>query len=87
MIEKTTVQIAGDAMLTKRHISHDEAQAAMQRLVNSHFNNRDQARMHIPARPDEDDDLVLSAYIRQQLEKDEADEGTRMVHPSLSETR
>ena len=58
-------------ILTKRHISHDEARGAMQRLVNSHFQNGNEtARMSIPARPDHDDDLVLSAYIEQQRAKD-----------------
>jgi len=63
-----------DSILTKRQISHDEAQEAMQRLVNSHFRNdpatHEHARMSIPANPDRDDDLVLSAYIAQQREKD-----------------
>jgi hypothetical protein len=52
--------------LTKRPIGHDEARAAAYRLVNSHFNNPDHARVSIPARPDYDDDLVLMAYIKQQ---------------------
>lgn len=64
----------GLRILTQRPISHDEAREAMQRLVNSHFNNpRDKyehARMSIPANPDRDDDLVLSAYIEQQRAKD-----------------
>lgn len=54
-------------VLTKRAISHTEAREAMQRLVNSAFRNGSEpARFGIPARPDYDDDLVLSAYIRQQ---------------------
>lgn len=58
-------------ILTKRLISHDEARAAMQRLVNSHFrrDNVEIGRFSIPARPDFDDDLVLSAYIEQQRAK------------------
>lgn len=59
-------------VLTKRPIGHDEAREAMQRLVNSHFNNdrekHEHGRMSIPANPDRDDDLVLSAYIKQQRE-------------------
>lgn len=64
----------GHDILTKRPISHDEAREAMQRLVNSHFDNpretHEHGRMSIPANPDRDDDLVLSAYIEQQRAKD-----------------
>ena len=63
-------------ILTKRKVSHNEAREAMQRLVNSHFNNpretHEHARMSIPANPDRDDDLVLAAYIEQQRAKDSA---------------
>ena len=60
----------GHDILTKRSISHDEARAALQRLINSHFNNPgEHGRMSIPANPDRDDDLVLSAYIAQQRAK------------------
>lgn len=65
----------GHDILTKRTISHDEAREAMQRLVNSHFNNdrekHEHARMSIPANPDRDDDLLLAAYIEQQRAKDQ----------------
>lgn len=62
-------------ILTKRPISHDEAREAMQRLVNSAFRNgHERARFGIPARPDYDDDLVLSAYIKQQRERDTTSE-------------
>ena len=54
------------SILTKRHISHDEAWEAVNRLTNSHFRREPCARVGIPARPDYDDDLVLMAYIRQQ---------------------
>lgn len=71
------------SILTKRPISHDEASAAVQRLVNSHFNNHpdthEHGRMSIPANPDRDDDLVLSAYIEQQR----AREAPRMIAPPL----
>ena len=60
--------------LTGRPISHDEAQEATLRLINSHFNNprdtHEHARISIPANPDRDDDLILFAYIRQQRDKD-----------------
>lgn len=54
--------------LTKRLISHDEANAAIQRLIDRCFNNpgKEPPRFGIPARPDYDDDLVLLAYIKQQ---------------------
>lgn len=60
-------------ILTTRPISHDEANAVAQRLVASHFGNTDteQGRASIPARPDHDDDLLITAYIRQQRAKDE----------------
>jgi len=64
----------GLRILTQRQISHNEAREAMQRLVNSHFNNpretHEHARMSIPVNPDRDDDLVLAAYIEQQRRKD-----------------
>lgn len=54
---------------TAREIPHIEAREAARRLVNSHFRNPDSARVSIPANPDQDDDLVLHAYIRQQARK------------------
>jgi hypothetical protein len=60
-----------DSILTKRQIGHDEAQACLSRFIASHFRDgREHARFGIPARPDYDDDLVLSAYIEQQRAKD-----------------
>jgi hypothetical protein len=56
----------GESILTKRHVSHAEAREVMGRLVNSHFRQEPHARIGIPARPDYDDDLLMSAYIRQQ---------------------
>jgi hypothetical protein len=53
-------------ILTKRPISHDEAREIAQRLINSHFRNEPHARASIPAKPDYDDDLLISAYIEQQ---------------------
>jgi len=64
-------------ILTKRLISHDEARAALQRFVHSHFRDgREVARFGIPARPDYDDDLVLSAYIKQQEDQPETSESS-----------
>lgn len=61
-------------VLTKRLISHDEARAALQRFVHSHFRDgREVARIGIPARPDYDDDLVLAAYIEQRRAVDNSD--------------
>jgi hypothetical protein len=59
------------SILTQRSISHDEASQRLQRLINSAFHNdcAEQAHFRIPADPDQDDDLVLSAYIEQQRRK------------------
>ena len=54
---------------TAREIPHIEAREAARRLVNSHFRNPDSARVSIPANPEQDDDLVLHSYIRQQARK------------------
>lgn len=48
-----------------RKVSHEEATQSAQRLVNSHFHNKDSARVSIPAHPD-DDDLVVTDYIAEQ---------------------
>lgn len=60
-------------MVTQRKISHDEALEAVRRFEN-HFWGEEgtpRPRIQIPARPDEDDDLILHSYIEQQrsLEK------------------
>lgn len=55
-----------------RPVTHEEASMAAQRLVNSHFNNEDRARMSIPVRA-EDDDVLLSDYIREQQDKEQND--------------
>lgn len=50
-------------------ITHDEADDMVDRFVASHFNNKEEhARISIPARPERDDDLRLTAYVRQQRE-------------------
>lgn len=51
---------------TPREVTHEEAEAAARRLVNSHFRNPDSARVSIPANPNRDDDLVLLSYIAQR---------------------
>ena len=48
-----------------RPVTHDEAEASAQRLINSHFHNADQARVSIPVRPDNDDVLVMD-YVMEQ---------------------
>lgn len=55
---------------TSRKISHEEARESLTRLCNSHFNREPHARVSIPARPDYDDDLILGAYIKQQIAQD-----------------
>lgn len=53
-------------VLTDRPISHDEAHGCAQRLINSFFHNPNGAVARVPADKDNDDDLVLMAYIAQQ---------------------
>ena len=54
-----------------RHVTHDEARQIAQRFINGHFGNVHQdgtknwPRMSIPASPQQDDDLLLCAYIEQ----------------------
>lgn len=48
-----------------RRVTHKEAAASVQRLINSHFHNPDSARIRIPADPS-DDDLVIIDYIAEQ---------------------
>lgn len=50
-------------------ITHERAQLAAQRLINSHFGNRDHAHIHIPVNLD-DDDVVIHDYIEQQILKE-----------------
>lgn len=61
-----------DSWRTKRIIGHDEAREIASRLINSHFHKEPHARVGIPARPDYDDDLLISTYILQQKERDAA---------------
>jgi hypothetical protein len=61
-----------DSWRTKRIIGHDEAREIASRLINSHFHKEPHARVGIPARPDYDDDLLISTYIKQQRERDAA---------------
>lgn len=55
----------------KRRISHDEATECLRRFENHFWKREPGPRISIPARPDDDDDLILHAYIRQQEAKDE----------------
>jgi hypothetical protein len=75
-----------DSILTKRLIGHDEAHEVAQRLINSHFGNSNPARMSIPAKPDEDDDLVICAYIEQQRAREAAFVGLSDL-PDLTNSR
>jgi hypothetical protein len=61
-----------DSWRTPRIIDHDEAREIASRLINSHFRKEPQARVGIPARPDYDDDLLISTYICQQRERDDS---------------
>lgn len=53
--------------LRGRPISHEEALISAHRLINSHFHNKDRARIQIPASP-WDDDLMIVDYIEEQSE-------------------
>lgn len=68
----------------ERNISHDDARKVAQRLINGSF-RRDgeqleydrRPKFSIPARPDYDDDLVISSYIEQQKNHDAQYEAMR----------
>ena len=60
MSEKTATQV-----LRGRPVTHDEAAASADRLINSRFGKSNGARASIPARPD-DDDIVITDYILEQ---------------------
>lgn len=47
-----------------RPVTAAEAKKSVQRLINSHFNNDDQARVCIPRRLD-DDDIIASDYVEE----------------------
>lgn len=71
---------------TARTVTHAEAREACRRLVNSHFRNGDEARCSIPANPDADDDLVLTAYVEQRAAADvdgAAEAPVRLPAPEL----
>lgn len=59
-------------------VSHEEAEAAVDRMIASHFNRPDKEHMRasIPANPKRDDDLRMLAYIEQQRQKDIPEEIT-----------
>lgn len=48
-----------------RPVTHAEAGASAQRLINSHFHNQDRARVSIPCNP-ADDDIIVTDYIIEQ---------------------
>lgn len=54
-------------------VTHDEASAALKRLIASAYNDssREQATFHIPARMT-DDDILLVRYVREQREAEAA---------------
>lgn len=51
---------------TVERITHEQARSAAIRLINSHFNNPDQAKCSIPCDKN-DDDILLMDYIGQQV--------------------
>lgn len=50
-------------------ITHQRASEAAHRLIHSHFGQKDHARITIPLSLD-DDDVVITDYIEQQLLKE-----------------
>lgn len=50
-----------------RRVTAVEANKSAQRLINSHFNNPDRARVSIPADM-RDDDLIITDFIEQSVE-------------------
>lgn len=59
--------------MTHGPVSHDEAEQILSRFNASHWGDvgKEHARYTIPADPQRDDDIRLSAYIAQQRAKDE----------------
>lgn len=59
-----------ETLVKEARITHAQAKESLRRLINSHFHPRgsdvERARVSIPARPDYDDDLILSTYVKQQ---------------------
>lgn len=52
-------------------VTHAQAKESARRLINSHFNNPDSARVQIPASI-HDDDLIITDYVIEQTERQEA---------------
>jgi hypothetical protein len=50
-------------------VTHGQARASAQRLINSHFHNDNRARMSIPVDYD-DDDCTIHDYISEQESRD-----------------
>ena len=53
-----------------RPVTHEEGEAAIRRLIHSHFKSPDSARVSIPVRAD-DDDVVASDYAIECQERDD----------------
>lgn len=49
-----------------RPVTHEEALKSAQRLINSHFRNRNSARCSIPVSIDDDDVVVIDYILEQQ---------------------
>ena len=54
--------------LRGRPVTAEEAKVSVQRLINSHFHNKDSARCSIPTRAD-DDDIVASDWVQESIER------------------
>ena len=55
--------------MRNHQVSHTDASKAAHRLINSHFGNKDQARVSIPVKED-DDDVLVCDYVREQAVKE-----------------
>lgn len=51
--------------VSTERVTHEAASEALDRLVAAVFGDTSEVRLSIPARPDYDDDLVLSRYLEQ----------------------
>ena len=52
--------------LRGRPVTHEEAKASAQRLINSFFHNHDGAHITVPARIDNDDITIMDYILEQQ---------------------
>jgi hypothetical protein len=76
MTETVTMKMRG------RPVTHEEALASAQRLINSHFHNPDSARVQIPCSP-HDDDVMVMDYIHEQMVRGKPQFGRSWLEDAL----